>query len=1075
MKLIDRYILKQIIIGFLLVLTSMTVLVWLTQSLRMIDMIVTKGVSVKMFLELTVLVLPNFLQVLFPLALFAVTLFTLIRMQSDKELMVMQAVGMSAAQIMRPVFLLAGILTIISFLFSVYVIPASNRELREMKWQIKNDLSHLLLQEGQFNSFKNGLTLYVRERESNGHVKGVLAYESKKPNQTTILSADNGTVFQEPEGIRVEFHDGVRQEYRADTHQFSILKFEKYTMNFADKGPDSSRATDVRELSLGELWQAKKRDFSHKPLWRKHKVELVKRLIQPLYNLTFMFLIIFGVLSGFYSRRGQMGRVNVTVLAALVIQSLALAFENMAGKNLWFLSLVVLNVFTPLLFVYHIRIKKRLRKKGKFLSVFFVVLGLVSSSSATNIKLPKINSDAEVDFEADSVSFNQKKNEMEASGHVVLTQENLKVETDRITFNQTENQITAPELVKMTLSDGTVATAEHGKMSGKLDAIEMGKTEIVLYEGSRFGAESMERQPDGDSYLTEATYTPCDVCEGEAPLWRMRSKTVWHDSTNQDIVYKNMFLDVKNVPVAYMPYWRMPDFSVKRRSGFLAPGFSSTREIRHAVSLPYFVNVADNQNLTLTPIIAVDHFPMGLLDYKGVFSESALNVQASGTKDRGESRKQGHVRADMQYDINNNWKLSGQFYRVATDTYFRRYRIPDVDDTEPFLRSHLTVERYGNRNYFRLKGHSFQSLQEGVSSHSIPVVLPVLDYKYNTAPITNFGLYGFTAVNAAMFNTRDRFKSNRLSVTQGVQLPYVSPIGVAVDLKGYVRGDGYAVNTGKYAFAGRETDETYDTGRLYANASATIRYPFVAGGEETTQILEPIAMVVTAPNGGNPDKIPNVDSLVFDFDDTDLFSDNRFSGYDRVEPGSRINYGLKWSRFNHKTKRSITALVGQSYQFNNNEMMQELMGYENNFSDYVGRIQVSIPYIDFLYRTRINRENFKPKKNEVGVGVGSAPLRLGVSYVMRKAYTIGDNTYDSREEIVYTGSSQLTRNWSLSGYYRYDLSGKGEPIKAGGALQYDNECTTLIFEGDKSYTQDRDYKGSFSFMVRVVLKTLGGI
>ena len=156
MKILDRYILKQLAIGFALVLVSMTVLVWLTQSLRMVDMIVTKGVSVAIFLKMTFLVLPNFVQILSPLALFAVVLFVFSRMQSDKELMVMQAEGMSNSQIMRAPLIFAFILTVLGYFLTLSLVPYSNTQMREMKWQIKNNLSHMMLQEGQFNSFING-------------------------------------------------------------------------------------------------------------------------------------------------------------------------------------------------------------------------------------------------------------------------------------------------------------------------------------------------------------------------------------------------------------------------------------------------------------------------------------------------------------------------------------------------------------------------------------------------------------------------------------------------------------------------------------------------------------------------------------------------------------------------------------------------------------------------------------------------------------------------------------------------------------------------------------------------------
>lgn len=1079
MTILDRYVLKQIIIGFVLVLVSMTVLVWLTQSLRMIDMIVTKGVSVGLFFKMTVLVLPNFLQVLSPLALFAVTLFTFIRMQSDKELMVMQAVGMSSVQIMRPVFMLAAFLTAAGYLFSVFVIPAANTELREMRWRIRNDLSHLLLQEGQFNSFKNGLTLYVKERLPDGNVKGVLAYEMKGRDQVSMLAAKSGTVFQEPEGVRVVFHDGTRQEFHPKTHQFSILKFDKYTMSFSDQNKDGSKRTaDARELSLKALLSATPEEVGHEPTWRKYKVEFVKRLTSPLYNFTFVFLAMFGILSGFYNRRGQVGRINFTIGAALVVQSLALAFENMAGKNLWFLGLIVLNVFVPILLIYWVVIRKNgvKIKQAAALVLIGLILGAgTPASAALDFNLESMDKDAPVDFEADKVTYDKAKDEVLASGHVVLIQNGIVLETDRIVFNRGHNQIFAPDEVVIKMPDGTVTKTQNVVLSQGMTDIVAGAMETRLYEGTHLGASRMKRTDMGKRvYLRDVIYTPCDKCDGQAPLWQLRAKNMRHDKEDQEFVYKHVFLDVKDVPVFYWPYLQMPDFSVKRKTGFLPPGLSSGNEMKGGMDLPFFVDLADNQNLTITPTFSPSHFPLGIALYEGVYEKGILNVQVSGTKDDDDS-SQGHIKADFEYDVTDKWRLKGNLFKVSSDTYFRRYNIPGIDDSQSFLTSDISAERFGNRTYFKMKGYSFQSLVDGVDSRSIPVILPVMDFQYNTQPLTSFGLYGFTAVNSALINTRDHFKSNRLSVTQGAAVPYVTPFGAAVNLTASVRADGYAIDTGLYSFSDRRAHDSYTTGRIYPNMSVEIKYPFVRSGKETTQVLEPIVMAVTAPNGGNSEKIPNVDSLVFEFDDTNLFSANRFSGYDRVETGTRINYGVKWTLFNHGNDRTISALFGQSYRFGEDDMMTGLMGYNNHLSDYVGRMQISSKYVSLAYRFRLDQEDFSPKKSELLLSGGTDPLRLGIDYVFLKSYQIGDNVYPSREEVLFFGSSKLTRNIQVSGYYRYDLSREGGPIETGGALQYDNECTAFVLDVSRSFTRDRDYKGGMSVSFKIVLKTLGGM
>ncbi len=1087
MRILDKYVLKQILVSFILVLVSMTVLVWLTQSLRMIDMIVTKGVSVGVFLKMTMLVLPNFMQILSPLALFAVTLFTFIRMQSDKEVMVMQAVGMSSADIMRPVLVIAGMLTVLGYAFSIFVIPMANTNLREMQWKIRNDLSHLLLQEGQFNSFKNGLTLYVKERSPDGHVTGVFAYEAAKKdkNSIAILAAKSGTVFQEPDGVRVIFNAGTRHEYNPETKQFSILKFDKYTMSFSDKNQAGvGRSTDVRELSVPQLWRAEPGAPEQMKNYRKAKVELGKRFLQPIYNFTFVFLAMFGILSGYYSRRGQVGRINLVVGAALVVQSAALAFDNMAGKNLWFLILSVLNVFVPIIGVIWLlrshEAKKPVGIRKRVLAFGVGVLLFIGcpASAMMDFNDVSLEKDKPVDFEADSVSYNKQANEVTAKGNVVLHQNGTTVQTEEVLFKRNTNEIFAPQTVTIHMPDGTVAQTENIYLSdGLASSMSSGPMTSRFYEGTHLSADRMKRSHDGNlTRMKEAAYTPCDTCGDEAPLWQLRAKNVKHDKVAQEITFKHVFLDVKDVPVFYLPLIQMPDFTVKRKTGLLTPSLSSGSEMKSGIELPIFFDVSAHQNLTITPIISPSHFPMGLVDYRGLFTRGALNVQASGTRDNDGDHNQGHIKADFQYDVSDSWRMSGQLFRVATDTYFRKYRIPQIDDSQPFLTSDIKVERFGNRNYLRVQGYSFQSLLDGVNSHASPIILPVIDYRYNTAPLTDFGAYAFTELNGAFINTREHFKSNRLSITQGVKAPWVMQNGLALEATALVRADGYAIDTGANPFAYRQANDHYTVGRIYPNVSLEMSYPMVAVGQKTRQVLEPIAMIVAAPNSGNDSKIPNMDSLVFDFDDTNLFSANRFTGYDRVEPGTRVNYGVKWSLFDHTGERSVSALFGQSYRFSkdDDDLMAGLMGYDTHLSDYVGKLQIQNKWLSLAYRYRLDQKSLSVQKAEVAVTGGTAPLTLGMDYVYLNAYQISDNYYPSREEVVFRGSSHILKNWRLSGYYRYDLSGKGGPVESGGALRYDNECVALIFELDKSFTRDRDYKGGTSFMFKVVLKTLGG-
>ncbi len=1083
--IITKYILKQLTVSFLLILLGMTTLVWLTQSLRMIDMIVTKGVPVRIFLEMTLLVLPNFIQILSPLALFAVILFIFSRMQADKEIMVMKAIGMSNRQIMMPAFMLAIILTVFGYVLTLQIIPKSHEELSELKWRVRNDLSHMLLQEGQFNTLSNGLTLYVKERAEDGSVLGVMAYDAKDPKNISILIAEKGFIFQEANGFQLVFQKGTRQEYNPDTKKFSILKFHKYNMFFSDKKQSgSSRSLDESEYSLSKLFSITQEEAKTPVMYRKYKTEALKRLTKPLYNLTFMFLAMFAILAPFYNRRGQMGRINFIIITTLIVQSLALAFENLTAKNLWFAPLMFLNIFVPVILVYFLTMRpiKNPFKKHIALVALFTAFLITPYTSFAQVKFDpqvKIEKDKPVDFEADEIFYDKEQNLIIATGHVIIEQNGTIIKTEKFIFDRKKGDIIIPQKAEISTPDGTVTYAKDGVLTPALKEAISNTIEMHLYEGSFVSAERLKRKEGGNiMYLKKAMYTPCSFCTGESPLWKLTARNIKHNVPEKEMSFTHSLLRVKEVPVFYFPYLNIPDFTVKRKTGLLAPSFAHSNEMKQGVNLPFFVNIADNQNLTVSPTISTSHDPLTFIDYEGLFSRGFLKLQASGTRDN-EDKNQGHIKTNMQFDISDKWRISGQYYRTSSDTYFRRYSLPDVNTSDQYLESNITAERFGERNYFHFKGLSFQNQHGRVNQKAIPVFIPTMNYSYTTDALTSNGLYGFSNLNAVAYNNRQRFKSNRASITQGLRLPYISRFGMVVDTKASVRVDGYNVDTGKYSFSQLPSDETYSTGRFYPVFSSKMSYPFAHAGEEYTQVISPILMLVSTPVSGNKDKIPNIDSLDIDFDDTNLFSENRFIGYDRVETGTRANYGVEYSIYGTKNISS-SFLFGQSYRFSGDEIMDKALGFQSRYSDYVGRLQTNFDIFSLAYRFRLNRDDFEPVKNEITFSVGKAPLRIGFDYIRikDKSELSEYSYYKNREEILFFGSSKLSKHWSLSGYYRYNLektSNQKGPVEAGLITQYENDCSIISFELDKSYTYDREYKGDTSFMVKFILKTLGGM
>lgn len=1085
MTILTRYILKQLIVSFTLILLGMTTLVWLTQSLRMIDMIVTKGVPVHVFLEMTILVLPNFIQILSPLALFAVILFIFSRMQADKEIMVMQAAGMSNTQISKPAIMLAIALTIFGYIMSLELVPSSHQKMSELKWQVKNDLSHLLLQEGQFNHINTGLTLYIKNRENDGSVNGVLVYDSKNPKNISMLIAEKGYIYQKENGFDLIFQQGTRQEFNPETKEFSILKFNKYNMFFNDKKKSNDRDLDADEYDMSYLIQVSKDEVNNPILYRKYKTEALKRITKPLYNITFMFLAIFAIFSPFYNRRGQMGRMNSIILFTLIVQSLALAFENLTAKNLWLCPLMFINIVLPIFIIMGITKQqeknqfKKLKETFKLLFIAFILFGSATAIAQIHIDPQvKIEKDKPVDFEADEVIYNKNSNILTAKGNVIISQNGTIVKTEEMLFDKTTNKLVMPSTVEITTPDGTITYANNAVMSSSLNEAISNIIRMQMYEGSLLTAQRLKRKDNGTiTYLKKARYTPCSFCEGEKPLWELTARNFKHNKPSKTMSFIHSFLQVKEIPIFYFPYINVPDFTVKRKTGLLAPSFEHSNELEQAVNLPFFINIADNQNLTIRPTFSTSHDPLGYFDYEGLFTHGYLKLQGSGTRDNN-NKSQGHIKANMQYDISNQWRLSGQYYRTSSDTYFRRYSLPDVTTSDQYLESNITLERFGTKNYFNFKGLSFQNLRNSIDEKSIPVFIPTMNYYINSNPLNDTGLYSFSHINAAFYNNRQRFKSNRITATQGLQLPYVSTrTGFKINTKAYLRADGYSIDTGEKSFSNYEKDKTYSTGRFLPTLSTKISYPFAKTDGSSTQVIEPILMLITSPVSGNKEKIPNIDSLDTYFDDTNLFSENRYTGYDRVETGTRANYGIQYASYGNN--KSVLALFGQSYRFSGDDETIKMLGDDSNYSDFVGRLQMNYDIFSLAYRFKLDKNNFQPQKNEITFTVGKAPLRFGVDYMRLKSHSETTNTYyNKREEILLFGSSQLTKNWSLTGYYRYNLEKESKqkgPVEQGITATYENDCLIVAIEAEKSFTYDRDYEGDTSIMINFILKTLGGM
>ncbi len=340
--------LRQLTVGMVFVSAALACVLWLTQSLRFIEMIVNKGISVGIFLELTALLMPSFLVVIIPISLFAMVLFTYNKLTVDRELVVLRAAGFSHWALARPALILALACTVCCYVLTVWSIPRSVQGFREMQWGIRNDLTSVLLQEGAFNKFGDGLIIYVRSRGADGELLGILVHDKRNPEKPVTLMAEKGALVFTAAGPRVLLINGNRQQLPRDTGQLSLLYFDNYTVDLAtNSGHDDTRFRDARERSMGELMAAKERDLGAGE-YRKAKVELHQRLTSPLYNLGFTLMGLAILLTAHFDRRGQGAALLRAITAMVGVEALALGASNLAAGHLFLIPLIYIIALLPI-------------------------------------------------------------------------------------------------------------------------------------------------------------------------------------------------------------------------------------------------------------------------------------------------------------------------------------------------------------------------------------------------------------------------------------------------------------------------------------------------------------------------------------------------------------------------------------------------------------------------------------------------------------------------------------------------------------------------------------------------------
>lgn len=713
------------------------------------------------------------------------------------------------------------------------------------------------------------------------------------------------------------------------------------------------------------------------------------------------------------------------------------------------------------------------RGRNRFLSLI-VCLWLAALPA-----LAQSGSDAPVLVTADTLKYDQELGVVTAEGGVELVQGGRTLLADLVSYSERDDKVIASGNVSLMEADGTVLFADYMELTAGMRNGFIRDVSFLLSDNSRGVGAYGERRDGNRTVLRKAVYTTCELCptdRSRPPLWQLRSNQVIHDQQAQEVTYKDALFEMFGIPILYTPYFSHPDPTVNRRSGFLPPSYLTSSYFGQALRAPYYYVIDDNSDMTLMPQYSTDQGGMmygefrqrrrtGELSLDGSITQSDKYSEGNGDEYRG------HIRANMAFRVNDDITWGTDIFRATDDTYLNLYDIPDYTTTNA-LTSRVYAQAINNRHFAAINAFSFQNLRPGVKSGTVPIVAPMLDYSAVMEPGDHGGRWAFDANMASIYRQAGT-DTRRLSTAVSWSQPYYAPSGEIYTATAMLRADGYWVSDldQSLGMIPAGDDGSNFSGRAIPLVALDWRYPFVRDEGKVRQLIEPIVSAVITPYGGNPDDIPNEDSLAFEFDETNLFSYNRFPGYDRWDGGPKLNYGLRAAAYGQRGGYS-ELLVGQSMRTRETNLYADGAGLNDKFSDYVARLTVSPGrYITIVDRLRLAQNStLDVQRHELTTFLGTNTTYLSLIYAS-VADTDFTDDLDDQEAVGGSLRLQLTKYWSSELRHTRDLGSDGGSLQNFLGLRYTDECFDIVFFTQRSFTVNRDIQPDTTVGLRFRIAT----
>ena len=729
-----------------------------------------------------------------------------------------------------------------------------------------------------------------------------------------------------------------------------------------------------------------------------------------------------------------------------------------------------------------------------------------------NSMAQKVPSGSQMLLAADTLVYNNDKHTVTAVGSVQIDYGGNKLVAQRVEYNRDTKRLVASGQVELINSDGTKINSDHIDITDDFADGFVNALRVETVNKAYFASESGERMGGVLTTFHNGVYTACEPCEDKpdsAPTWRVKARKIIWNGEKKTVRFENANFEFFGFPLAYLPAFEIADPTVKRKSGFLIPGVTYNTHLGVGIKVPYYFALSPTYDLTVSGTGYTKQGFLGEAEWRQRFNNGEYSLKMAGIQQRdpdafidntgrrtvdsgdlGDPTKfRGMMGTKGQFAINERWNFGWDVLLQTDKDFSRTYNIDGYSDL--VHQSSIYLTGLSGRNYFDVRAMRFQVQEDTLSSDPTargskqPWVLPSFDYAYIPDMPVAGGQLSFN-VNARVisrsqldetFDTSSNVlrvpgiegQSSRLTAEAEWKRTFTTDGGLQLTPLLALRADAGSASTSSESLAeinkmatnlGEEDDMRSSIARYMATLGLEMRWPLLFSTPNSSHILEPTAQVFLRPNeqyvGGLA--IPNEDAQSFVFDATTLFERDKFSGYDRIEGGSRANVGFRYSGA-YDSGWGTNAIFGQSYQLagQNSFAAPDLVnvgaesGLDKRTSDYVGLVGFNSPTgFSGSLSGRFDEQTFEIRRAEVKAAYSGLPVSLSAKYAFIQAQPLYGFSTD-RHEVTLGASTHLAEAWRIFGTGTYDIE-QNVLVKDGIGFAYNDSCFTYIM----TFSQSRD-------------------